>query len=212
MSSSHECWVLGRFSMVDQQFQAENLIKQLHPLPAPNNPQLQSVTNLLMFLTLSAVTDTIILPARRGCCHSAVLLAWRRAAFAGGQSQNGGQWEWEVAPWLPDVTVLPLLVQEMEGKLIIIQTRKDFFLHLIRGQGSHQNRMQKNTLSNTHVILWTVPRPRCPTDGSRWWLVTGLNWDSLPLAVHNLWPTMPGHQKNLLPKLKINQLRRQLSY
>lgn len=49
----------------------------------------------------------VLLPARRGCCRPAVLLAWRRGALVGGQSQNGSQWEWQVAPGLPDiVTVL----------------------------------------------------------------------------------------------------------
>lgn len=40
----------------------------------------------------------VLLPARRGCCHFAVLLAWRRGALVGGQSQNGSQWERQVAP------------------------------------------------------------------------------------------------------------------
>lgn len=99
-------------------------------LPPPNNPDLQSVTNLLMFLIKWAVIEAVLLPARRGCCRFAVLLAWRGGAFLGWQSQNGGKWQWQVAPWLPDiVTVLSLLVQGDGGETNYYSNREGFLFH-----------------------------------------------------------------------------------
>lgn len=82
-------------------------------------------SNLSQICLRASFCQCVLLPARRGCCHFAVLLAWRRGALVGGQSQNRSQWEWQVAPRLPDIiAVLVLSVQETDGNKDV---RKVFF-------------------------------------------------------------------------------------